>query len=60
MLIFCGTKAQCEVVAKHIANHITVPERAQPARPGADAAGDRDAAAAGHISRTQLLEELAR
>ena len=61
VLIFCGSKAHCERVAKHIAKHITVPERAKPATAAAattDAAGDEESS--GHIARAQLLTELSR
>jgi hypothetical protein len=48
-------------VAKHIAKHITVPERAKPATAAAataDAGGDEEPS--GHIPRAQLLTELSR
>jgi hypothetical protein len=76
VLIFCGSKAHCEKVAKHIAKHITVPERSKPATAAAagaaaaaaaaaaaDAGGEdggEAAADAGHICRAQLLTELTR
>lgn len=66
VLIFCGSKAHCEKVAKHIAKHITVPERSKPATAAAAAAADAgsedggEAAAAGHVCRSQLLAELTR
>jgi DNA polymerase theta len=62
VLIFCGSKAHCEKVAKHIAKHITVKERSKPsaAAGGNAAAGDEAAAVAGDIPRAQLLTELTR
>lgn len=52
VLIFCGTKAHCEKVAKHIAKRIQVPERARPATAAAAAeAGDDAEAPAGNLSR---------
>lgn len=62
VLIFCGSKAHCEKVAKHIAKHITVPERAKPATAaGGNAATDDEAAAGtGDIPRAQLPTELTR
>ena len=62
MLIFCGSKLHCEKVAKHIAKHITVPERAKPATAAAaaDAAANEGEGTEGHVGRAQLLTELMR
>ena len=59
MLIFCGTKKWCEETAKHIARHVTVPERSRPTAAAAGAA-DGEEAPPEDVPRAQLLSELTR
>jgi len=63
VLIFCCSKAQCEIVAKHIARLITIPERPRPpnhatAGGATDTRAETEVAAA--TARASLASELAR